>query len=142
MPNLANPVLMELSLTTFQELNHRYWHHPNCPKQSKNKRPDICRNWTMKQKLVNPASLTHSKQQSVISKCLLQSSIVNISPTLLFLPKKAAFHGTLAPCMLFHGKEWFVDPHMGIIIWMNLKYPILCWPSKPRSQPWKYGRFP
>ena len=70
----------------------------------------------MKQKLVNPASLTHAKHESIINKCLLQSSIVNISPTLLFLPKKATFHGTLAPCMLFHGKEWFVVPPMGVII--------------------------
>ena len=108
---------MESSLPTFQKLNHRFWHHPNYPKQCKNKWPDICCEWAMKQQVVNRLFTPFAHTKPFNYQWVPLTEIINCQ----YFPQSCCLHKK-------HHLSW--DPSTPYALpWKRVSYgtPIVIW---------------
>lgn len=84
----------------------------------KNKRPDICLKWFPTPIYTTPINF----QKVLLTDCQYFYPVTVHT-------KRVTFHGTLAPHMLFHGKEWSVEPYWYLVSYFWMKWDVYLDPS-------------
>ena len=127
---------MGLSLPTFQELNHRFWHHPRSQTIPNNAKINdqifvVKERWSNKG-LIHSPLLLHIQHQSTINKSLLwRLSNVKFFPIVAVHTKKHHLSRDPSTPNALSWRRVACETPKDIMIATNLKYPTLC--SHPQN---------